>query len=60
MLIEVWEVYKRDSQHCCIFLTESAARTQTIFNEADLVEKAKVDLSENEINELKKDGYLRL
>ena len=50
--VEVWEVYKRDSQECIMFKTEELARSQTYFSEVDLIGKANVNLTKNEIRRL--------
>lgn len=49
MIMEVWEVYRRDSQECVIYKTEELARNQDFFDEVDLIGQAKVDLPEEEI-----------
>lgn len=52
MVVEVWEVYKRDSQQCVIYKTEELARSQDVFREVDLISQAKVDLSDEELARL--------
>ncbi len=54
MITEVWEVYKKDSQECCLFKTKELAENQTVFEEVDLISLAKVDLSDDEIIDLDK------
>ena len=54
MIIEVWEVYKRDSQECCMFLTKDLAENQTVFEEVDFITPAKVDITDDQYYELKK------
>ena len=51
---KVWEVYIRDSQSGCLFLTENEARNQNVFSEVDLISPAEVDLTKDEIGNLKK------
>lgn len=50
--VEVWEVYKRDSQEYIMFKTEELARDQTYFSEVDLIGKANVNLTKNEMQRL--------
>jgi hypothetical protein len=52
MIIEVWEVYKRDSQECCMFKTRELAENQSVFEEVDLIGKVNVDLNDEQIHEL--------
>jgi hypothetical protein len=52
MIMRVWEVYKRDSQECCMFLTHELAKKQRVYEEVDLVGSANVDLTYSEINTL--------
>ena len=54
MIIEVWEVYKRDSQECCMFLTKDLAESQTVFKDVDLIVPAKVDITDDQYCELKR------
>lgn len=54
MIIEVWEVYKRDSQECCMFLTKELAENQSVFEEIDLIVPTKVDVTDDQYYELKK------
>ncbi len=54
MIIEVWEVYIKDSQSGCCFLTEEQARNQDVFNEIDVICKTQVNLSQDELNDLNK------
>jgi len=56
MLKQVWEVYERDTQRCIIFNDEASARDQKVFDEADIIAQANVDLSKTEI-ELLQDGH---
>jgi hypothetical protein len=52
MIIGVWEVYKKDSQECVMFLTRELAESQTVFDEVDLITESNVDLSNKDIAEL--------
>lgn len=52
MIVDVWEVYKRDSQECVLYASKELADSQSVFDEVDLISPAKVDLSRNEIEEL--------
>jgi hypothetical protein len=54
MLVDVWEVYKKDSQECCMFLTEELAKNQNVFDKVDLISKSVVDLCEGDIAALNK------
>lgn len=54
MITEVWEVYKRDSQECCMFRTKELAEAQQVFDEVDLISKTSVDLTDDQIAELKR------
>jgi hypothetical protein len=58
MVKTVWEVYKRDSQECIMFLTQQLAENQTFFDEVDLITKSDVDLLDSEIIELNKGNPL--
>lgn len=52
MIVDVWEVYKRDSQECVLYASKELANNQDVFDEVDLISPAKVDLSREEITEL--------
>ena len=52
MIVEVWEVYKRDSQQCVMYATKELAENQDVFDEVDLVGQARVDLSPEELKTL--------
>ncbi len=54
MIIEVWEVYKRDSQDCCMFLSKELAESQCVFEEIDVIAAAEVDITDDQYRELKK------
>lgn len=54
MLIDVWEVYKRDSQECCMFLTKELAENQTVFDETDLISQSTVNVTDDQYHELKR------
>ena len=49
---KVWEVYIKDSQSGCLFLTEDQARNQTVFTETDLVAHTEVYLTQDELDDL--------
>jgi len=55
---DVWEVYARDSQESALFLTEEAARNQTVIDDVDLVSQSQVYLSTLEHLQLETRGYL--
>lgn len=62
MLIEVYEVYKRDSQYSILFESEEKFKElidTPIFNnfEYDLCSKSKVDVSDEDLKNLKEKGY---
>jgi hypothetical protein len=54
IILKVWEVYKRDSQQACLFLTEDQARNQDVFKEVDLISESYVSLTQSEIDDLHK------
>ena len=53
ILIKVWEVYKRDSQESCMFLTKELAENQKVFDEVDLISFRTVNLTFDEAHELR-------
>lgn len=52
MIMEVWEVYKRDSQECCMFLLAEDASNQTVYEEVDLICQSRVDLEPDQVQDL--------
>jgi len=52
MIVDVWEVYKRDSQECVLYATKELADNQTVFDEVDLIGPAKAFLSCEEVTNL--------
>ena len=60
VIAKVWEVYKKDLQHCLLFKTQEKTKEQTIFGEIDLISSAYVDLSGDELWRLETGEAIRL
>ena len=57
-LIGVWEMYDSESSECIIFLTEEMAKNQELIYADDTPSFTKVSLSDEELEELKTEGYI--
>ena len=58
MIVEVWEVYSGD--YCVGFTSKELAKKQIMLSPVDEITKAEVNISEEENNELNKQGYIWL
>lgn len=53
LLVDVWEVYERDSQNSVAYLNENDARNSTFYDEVDLITQSKILVNKDELKILK-------